>query len=113
MYLIAYSVAAAEEAAIALAISASRQDEEIYNLTDCQSACRAYANGHLHKVVCDILNRFNEIPRAPIIWASGHEAVSGNNRAYTIARGHYNRALQETPEYPSPQALHTYYEILQ
>lgn len=107
------NVAAAEEAAIALAISASRQNEELYILTDCQSACRAYANGHLHKIACDILHRLNEIPRTTIIWTPGHEGVSGNHRAHTIARGHCNRALQETPEDPSPDTLQTYYDILQ
>lgn len=103
------SITEAEEVAIALAIKEGRERKApLTIITDSKAACRNYQRGRIGTKAYQILTKANkDIPieyTQTIIWAPGHEGITGNLFADEAARGFTNhRASTDTAvEDPTP-----------
>lgn len=108
------STEAAEEAAIALAITTGK--DAITILTDSQAACRSYQRGRISKTALQILKNTAHIPETRLIWIPGHESLEGNEAAHAAARALIHRAITiegQTPlAAPKTEPLVRYADIL-
>ncbi|KAG0444186.1 hypothetical protein HPB47_014073 [Ixodes persulcatus] len=74
----------AEEAAIALAATGTKQDH-ITVITDSQRACRNFAKGEIGEQAARILSKA-KFTSMKVVWAPGHAGVEGNEAANAAAR---------------------------
>ncbi|KAG0422883.1 hypothetical protein HPB47_001331 [Ixodes persulcatus] len=100
----------AEEAAIALAATATKQGH-ITVFTDSQRACRNFAKGEIGEQGARILSKA-QFTSMKIVWAPGHTGVEGNEAANIAARAFHSNRDSSAPQPHSPDPNIKYNEYL-
>ncbi|KAG0445371.1 hypothetical protein HPB47_016175 [Ixodes persulcatus] len=100
----------AEEAAIALAATGTKQDH-ITVITDSQRACRNFAKGEIGKPAARILSKA-QFTSMKIVWAPGHAGVEGNEAANAAARAFHSNRDSSAPQPHTPDPNMKYNEYL-
>ncbi|XP_040075969.2 uncharacterized protein LOC115316780 [Ixodes scapularis] len=100
----------AEEAAIALAATGTKQDH-ITVITDSQRACRNFAKGEIGEQAARILSKA-QFTSMKIVWAPGHAGVEGNEAANAAARAFHSNRDSSAPQPHSPDPNMKYNEYL-
>ncbi|KAG0422628.1 hypothetical protein HPB47_001567 [Ixodes persulcatus] len=100
----------AEEAAIALAATGTKQDH-ITVITDSQRACRNFAKGEKGEQAARILSKA-QFTSMKIVWATGHAGVEGNEAANAAARAFHSNRDSSAPQPHSPDPNMKYNEYL-
>ncbi|KAG0430259.1 hypothetical protein HPB47_022860 [Ixodes persulcatus] len=100
----------AEEAAIALAATGTKQDH-ITVITDSQRACRNFAKGEIGKPAARILSKA-QFTSMKIVWAPGHAGVEGNEAANAAARAFHSNRDSSAPQPHTPDSNMKYNEYL-
>ncbi|KAG0434208.1 hypothetical protein HPB47_019270 [Ixodes persulcatus] len=100
----------AEEAAIALAATGTKQDH-ITVITDSQRACRNFAKGEIGEPAARILSKA-QFTSMKIVWAPGHAGVKGNEAANAAARAFHSNRDSSAPQPHTPDPNMKYNEYL-